>query len=94
MVEDTYTRSGCVVILKYGGVVQWQKIAITKGKDGAFGASEEAKMGIYQNEMRRASEIWWSGVMVEDSYTRSGCVVILTYGGVVHGQKILGVVVL
>ena len=94
MVEDTYTRRGCVVILKYGGAVQWQKIDITKGKDGAFGASQEAKMGIYQNAMRRASEIQWSGVIVEDSYTRRGRVVILTYGGVVHVQKILGVVVL
>ena len=36
MVEDTYTRSGCVVILKYGGVVQWWKIAIAKEKDGAL----------------------------------------------------------
>ena len=26
MVEDTYTRSGCVVILKYGGVVPWWEI--------------------------------------------------------------------
>ena len=41
MVEDTCTRSVCVVILK-----------------------------------------WWSGAMVED--TRSGCVDILKYGGVVQ----------
>ena len=36
MVEDTYTRRGCVVILMYGGVMQWSKIAIVQEKDGAL----------------------------------------------------------
>ena len=26
MVEDTSTKHGCVVVLKYDGVVQWWKI--------------------------------------------------------------------
>ena len=34
MLEDTYTRSGRVVILKNGGVVQWQKVAIATETDG------------------------------------------------------------
>ena len=40
-VEDT--RRGCVVILKYCGVVQWWKIAIAKDNDSALGHSRKLR---------------------------------------------------
>ena len=43
------------------------------------GAFQDAKIDIYQNEMCCASYIWWSGAMVEDTCTRSVCVVILKW---------------
>ena len=48
------------------------------------GAVYGAKIDIYWHVMCCDSEIWRSGAMVGDTYSRSGCIVILKYVGVVQ----------